>query len=234
MTTSSYNPLSQAQIAEFYREGFVIVPHLISSSEIDAVLEEALKTPVVEGGNWTPRIFDHAAPLQEPKLHRLLVEPQLTAAVEQILEAPARVYYGMLAIVPARSGKGLEWHQDNQYDHILGRALNCFVALSEITPDSAILWVAPRTHLLGVQPSETVVGHRKAAEPANGHPLPTLHKGDVCIFDRSLLHHSKTNETQNHRYAYAAQYQELNARRAETGEKDPAKMLVTELRDLWA
>jgi ectoine hydroxylase-related dioxygenase (phytanoyl-CoA dioxygenase family) len=64
--------------------------------------------------------------------------------VEQIFEAPARVYYGMLAIVPAHGGKGLEWHQDNMYDVVRDVLLNTFVALCDITTDKAILWVAPR------------------------------------------------------------------------------------------
>jgi hypothetical protein len=33
------------------------------------------------------------------------------------------------------------------YSHILGGALNCFVALDKITPDKATLWVAPKSHL---------------------------------------------------------------------------------------
>jgi ectoine hydroxylase-related dioxygenase (phytanoyl-CoA dioxygenase family) len=65
-------------------------------------------------------------------------------------------------------------------------------------------------------------------------PLPTLRKGDAAIFDRSTLHHSKRNDTDEHRYAYAAQYQEDNARSARLGGiKDPMKMRADELRFLW-
>jgi hypothetical protein len=49
----------------------------------------------------------------------MLVEPNIIAAVEQLFEAPARVYYGMTAVVPANGGNGLPWHQDNQYSQIL-------------------------------------------------------------------------------------------------------------------
>lgn len=139
----------------------------------------------------------------------------------------------MLAVVPANGGKGLPWHQDNQYDQVQGRALNCFVALSEITPEKANLWVAPKTHLLGTQPSKASddygAGHKQAAaEPENGIPLPTLHPGDVVIFDRNTYHRSLKNETDTDRYAYAAQYQAADARDV-NGKKDPLKMLVTDL-----
>ncbi len=57
--------------------------------------------------------------------------------------------------------------------------------------------------------------------------------GDVCIFDRSFYHRTLQNHTDEHRYAYAAQYQADNARRAATGAKDPLKLRVTELREIW-
>jgi ectoine hydroxylase-related dioxygenase (phytanoyl-CoA dioxygenase family) len=227
-------PLTEEQIETYYREGYIVVEDLVSDGAIDAVVDEAKKFAYTPGGGWTPKIFDHAAPEKDAALHRLLVEPDVVAAVEQIFEAPARVYFGMLAVVPANGGKGLEWHQDNQYSTILGRALNVFIALCDITPDKAILWVAPESHLKGVQESVTESGHRVAATPENGMPLPTLKKGSVCIFDRSTLHHSKRNTTDEDRFAYAAQYAEEKARAAYLGgKKDPNRMLVTDLRARW-
>jgi ectoine hydroxylase-related dioxygenase (phytanoyl-CoA dioxygenase family) len=229
----STKPLSEDQVEAFYREGFVVARGLVPLARIDAMLDEARKIPTVPGGGWTPKIFSHERPTEDVTLHQLLAEPNIINAVEQIFESPARVYYGMVAIVPARGGKGMAWHQDNMYDVVLGRALNVFIACCDITPDKAILWVAPKTHLMGVQESELIDGHRSAKAPPNGMPLPTLKKGDAAIFDRNTLHHSKRNETDEHRYAYAAQYMEANARSGSTGKKDPAKMLASELAKLW-
>ena len=231
--TGTALPLTDEQIEEFYREGYIIARGLVPEAEIDGQVAEARKIPATPGGGWTPKIFDHDRPTEEPALHRLLVEPNIVGAVEQIFGGPARVYYGMVAIVPARGGKGLAWHQDNMYDVVLGRALNVFIACCDITPDKAILWVAPRTHLMGVQESEVVDGHRSAKPPENGMALPTLHKGDAVIFDRNTLHHSKKNLTDENRYAYAAQYMELNARSGVTGKVDDRKMTTTTLASIW-
>ena len=230
--STSAKPLSEEQTETFFREGFLVVENLVPNETIEDVLLEAKKFEIQAGGGWTPKIFDHENPAENPNLHRILIEPGVVAAVEQLFEAPARVYYGMLAIVPARGGKGLEWHQDNMYDVVLGRALNIFVALCDITPDKAILWVSPKSHLKGVQESLTTEGHRVAATPENGIPLPTLKKGSVAIFDRNTLHHSKRNETDEDRYAYAAQYQEANARNSQ-GKKDSQKMLASDLEHSW-
>lgn len=226
-------PLSESQIEEFFREGYIVVENLIDPKKIDRIMEEAVKVPVDARGIWTPKSFEHDNPKKDAKLHQLLVDETLTAAVGQIFEAPVRVDYGMLAIVSANGGKGLPWHQDGMYGAIQGRALNSFIALCDITPDKAILWVASRTHLNGVQPSDNVAhGHHEGREPANGRPLPTLKKGSVCMFDRNTMHHSKTNETGEHRYAYAAQYREEKARNPD-GKKDPRKMLASELAEMW-
>jgi len=233
ISVSTTLPLTEEQVQEYFRQGYLLAPGLVPHESIDRVLE-VVPTEGANGG-WTPVVFDHDAPTRDAELHRLLIEPSVVTAVEQIFEAPARVYYGMLAVVPAHGGNGLPWHQDNQYNQVLGNALNVFIALCDVTPDKAILWVAPRSHLKGVQPSRPSDlyngGHREAAvPPENGVPLPMMKKGDACIFDRSMYHRSLKNETAEPRYAYAAQYMAEYSRMAATGAKDARKMPVAELR----
>lgn len=225
-------PLSEDQIAEFYCEGYIVVKQLVSHEVVESVVCEAKKVPTNVDGSWTPKCFDFSKPLKDAALHQCLIEETIVTAVEQIFEARARAYFGMLAVVKANGGKGLPWHQDNQYSQVLGRALNTFVALCDITPDKGILWVAPRTHLLGTQPSEEAENHHREAkvEPEGGMPLPGLKKGDVCIFDRNTYHRSLKNDTNEDRYAYAAQYVEENARHVSCkGGKDTTKPLAREL-----
>ncbi len=229
--------LTEEQVEHFYREGYVLVPGLVPANAIEAVLKLA-PAQLNDNGLWEPRIFDHKNPLKDAPLHRLLVEPAIEGAVKAIFGSSLRVYYGMLAGVPAHGGNGLPWHQDNQYTHILGGALNVFIALSRISLEKAGLWVAPRSHLKGVQPAKindtSAPGHREAlAEPDKAVALPPMQPGDTCIFDRNMLHRSLKNTTDKNRFAYAAQFQAEHARLAASGKKDPDKMLVSELRNCW-
>lgn len=229
--------LAEEHIEHFYREGFVLIPELVSAEAVRKVMEVAPRSRENEG-RWQARSLDFEKPDEEASIHRLIVEPSVTAAVEALFGAPARAYYGMLAIVPARGGNGLPWHQDNQYNHIHGGALNVFIALCEITQEKANLWIAPRSHRGGTQPSKTntstAPGHREALiEPENALLLPALKPGDACIFDRNTLHRSLQNETDEDRYAYAAQYTSCNARYTETGCIPPHRMLASELRERW-
>jgi ectoine hydroxylase-related dioxygenase (phytanoyl-CoA dioxygenase family) len=230
--------LTEEQIQHYYREGYVLAPGLVPAASVQAVLA-GIPQDVKENGRWQPTIFDHEHPEKDAPIHRLLVEPRVVQAVSEIFSAPPRVFYGMLAIVPANGGNGLPWHQDNQYTQILGGALNVFIALSDVSVERAGLWVAPQSHRLGVQPSRknetTAPGHREAVvAPENGIPLPPMQPGDACIFDRNTYHRSLHNETGEHRFAYAAQYQAEHAREALTGRKDPRRMLAADLWQCWA
>src|SRR5687768_11851694 len=225
--------LNEQQLQHYFREGYVLVPGLAPRTSVESVLEVAKQRLRNNHDRWQPTSFEHDTPEKDAEVHRLLYEPRVIEAVEQLLGNEPRVYYGMLAIVPARGGHGLPWHQDNQYSHLLPSALNCFIALNTITPDKGILWVAPRSHRAGRQESKEATdapGHREAVvEPANGIALPTLQPGDACIFDRSTYHRSLRNETDEPRYAYAAQYMSDNGRRAETGEREPNRMRARDL-----
>jgi ectoine hydroxylase-related dioxygenase (phytanoyl-CoA dioxygenase family) len=229
--------LREEQIEHYYREGYVLVPGLVPAETAEAVFRAAHDRfeGLTEGGKgWRARVFDHAHPEADAEVHRLLWDPAVYGAAGHLLGTEPRVFWGMLAVVPADGGDGMPWHQDNQYTHLLGGALNVFLALCEIPPERANLWVAPRSHLSGRQPSKDsdLYGrwHRQAVvEPQNGVCLPTLRPGDACIFDRYTYHRSLKNETAEHRYAYAAQYHSDHARRADDGRKDPTMVRARDL-----
>jgi hypothetical protein len=227
--------LTEEAVEEYWREGYVVGRGLIGEATVGRVLEAAASYgDPAEGSGWTAKVFDHKAPCADRDVHQILWYPGLIETVEQILASEPRVWYGMLAVVAANGGDGLPWHQDNQYTQLVGSALNVFIALTEITPDRANLWVSPRSHLLGTQParaSDLYGGaHREAAiAPENGICLPTLQPGDACIFDRCTYHRSLKNSTDRPRLAYAAQYQADNTRIAATGKRDPLRMRARDL-----
>jgi hypothetical protein len=226
--------LTDESVEEFYREGYILVHGLVGPATVERVLEAGRRFGDPAGSGWSARVFDHKEPMKDRDIHEILWDDGVVSTVEQIFESEPRVWYGMLAVVPANGGDGLPWHQDNQYTQLLGGALNVFVALSEVTPERANLWIAPRSHLGGRQParrSDLYDGaHREAVTPPdNGICLPTLQPGDACIFDRCTYHRSLKNATGQHRYAYAAQYQADNTRLASTGKKDPLRMRARDL-----
>lgn len=230
--------LTEEQIEHFFREGYVIVPGLVPPEDAEAVLAAGWDR-VGESERWQATTFNHDAPETDPAIHRLLAHPRVVEAAAQYLGSAPRVWYGMLAVVRAHGGDGLPWHQDNQYTHLLGGAMNIFIALTPVREESAGLWIAPRSHWMGTQPSrrneDTAPGHREAlVTPDGGFPLPPMAPGDACLFDRCTYHRSGKNSTDEHRFAYAAQYQAENTRPALTGKRDPKRLLATDLQRIQA
>ncbi len=231
--------LSPEEISHYHREGYVLVRGLVSAEVCAEVRKRAIERGAPGPGitHWTPLIFDHRQPDEDPALHRILADPSVIAAIEQLLGSDAKVYYGMAAMVPPNGGRGLPWHQDNQYQHVLHHALNTFIAVSDITTPQCTLWVAPRSHLSGVVANENAAdfnGHKRCTqEPVGGMPLPDLKAGDACIFNRNTIHRSLTNQTPNLRVAYAAQYVEAAGVVADTGEPAAHWMTANSLRQRW-
>ncbi|MFE5319403.1 phytanoyl-CoA dioxygenase family protein [Paenibacillus sp. NPDC056579] len=220
MTRISGFTLTDEMVEEFYREGYFYAPGFISRETVDAINEEHREFAYANSdGKWRskPVIKLEQSRVEYPKTVQFLTSPSLIQVFERIVGAPVKLWMGMYAVV-APQGSGLEWHQDNQYTHILGYMLNGFIALDTITQDNAGLWIAPRSHRLGrLANLNTEPGHKRAAEPENGMPCRPMAPGDAVIFHRETLHHSKSNNSDHPRRAYAFQVASANCRYAETG-----------------
>lgn len=234
------HPLTDSNISHYHREGYVLVRGLIPAQDIAALhrrIREAC-TPPPGVDRWTPVVFDHQKPDQQRDLHALLVAPRVIDAVEQLLGPAARVFYGMIALVPGQGGRGLPWHQDNQYHHVLHHALNTFIAVSDIAENQAQLWVVPQSHRRGLVASKEASdfpGHRETlVDEPTGIRLPALSAGDACIFNRNTVHRSLNNQTDRLRVAYAAQYIQEDARDAQTGRLMGERMTARSLAKRWS
>ena len=221
-TTAALYTISETDVQAFYREGYFVARNFLSPQSVERInasYEEQIKT--LEGKtNWNALPFSKEAQAE-------LAQERIKQCMENVLGGPTQLWLGMFAVVMP-GGRGLQWHQDNQYTHILGHMCNAFVALDRITTENAGLWIAPRSHLLGRLPNLNKEGeqHKRAPEPDNAMPAPDMEAGDALIFHREFLHHSKENKTDRPRRAFAFQVSNRNCRFAKTGE------LVTSRQDL--
>lgn len=222
--------LTQEMIEQFYREGYFYAPGFLKQETVDAINRENAAFMYENGtGEWKSKSIIDIAKEQEqyPETTGFLTNPNIVSILEQILGDQVKLWMGMYAVV-APQGNGLDWHQDNQYTHILGHMLNGFIALDHITQDNAGLWLAPGSHLLGRLPNiNTEPGHRRAAEPENGAPCPPFAPGDAVFFHRETLHHSKKNHTNKPRPAYAFQVAAANCRYAQSGKLLEDRVLLS-------
>jgi hypothetical protein len=166
MSPSGLFEMNDTHIEEFYRDGYFVAPRLIDRETVESIIDdfESQGETVDPAGEWKATGFTHFSSHAEtyPRVAQFLQSERLVDMMERLFRSPARLWLGMYAVVRPQGGRGLAWHQDNQYTHILGPALNAFIALDTITEENAGLWIAPRSHLLGRQPN---------INEGEGHPV---------------------------------------------------------------
>ncbi len=230
MTQISNFQISEDMIEQFYREGYFYARGFITPEAVQSINEENQAfANEKSNGEWKSKGIIYLEKEEEnlPRTVEFLRSPDVVHIYEQILGDKIKLWMGMYAVVPPH-GKGLEWHQDNQYTHILGHMMNGFIALDLISQENAGLWIAPRSHLLGRQPNlNTEEVHKRAAEPENGIPCEQMEPGDAVFFHRETLHHSKQNHTDRPRRAFAFQVAAASCRYATTGKRLEDRDLIS-------
>lgn len=208
--------LNQDQLARFEEEGWVLLPDLFASNEVDALKTElpALFSQRREevwresDGEAVRTIF--AAHVWNEAFGRLGRHPRLIEPVTQLLDGPVYIHQFKINAKAAFAGDLWQWHQDygtwaRDDDMPEPRAMNIAIFLDEVTEFNGPLYFIPRTHRQGVVDA----GHDKqttsyplwsldrdtVAELAeqNGIVAPKGEAGSVILFHSNLVHASAPN-----------------------------------------
>ena len=157
---------------QFCDDGYLVVPNLLSRSEIDALQTDILK--IARGHYNTPKITainercDDAEALSQllcvhqPHFASSLIEhytrhPRIAEILGQIVgshlgefwDGSVKCMQSMFFVKPA--GKpGQAWHQDEIYIPTRDRSLcGAWIAVDDATIDNGCLWVLPGSHKSG-------------------------------------------------------------------------------------
>jgi len=160
--------LTPAQIAAYDRDGYLVLPQVLSDAELgplEAVFERFIRGEVAGMGRdfcdmsgpygrafedfnlvnaVLPRVY-------EPALVDNVFERRATSIAQQLMGADATLDYDQfLAKRPQRAGAVFAWHQDLGYwpsGTPDTRTVTCSLALDDATPENGCLRVVPRSHL---------------------------------------------------------------------------------------
>ena len=207
--------LTDAQRAEFDREGFLFLPQAFSAEEAGLLRQEAARVLALEREEvWredsgAPRTAFAAQTYSEP-FRRLGLHPHLVEPVMQLLDGPVYLHQYKVNAKAAFDGDVWQWHQDYgtwARDDAMpeARAMNIAVFVDEVTAVNGPLMFIPRSHKQGVYEAghdlettsyplwtldrETVT--RLAEE--GGIVAPTGPAGSVLMFHCNLVHASPPN-----------------------------------------
>jgi ectoine hydroxylase-related dioxygenase (phytanoyl-CoA dioxygenase family) len=212
MASPITDPVKPLQLTEgetrFYaEEGYLLIPGLISTEDATRLKAEVMDIMDVIGLEQTFLKQTHEY-LAGSALEALVDSTNLLDIASQLMGGPSSLYTIFTAVKSTGGGR-FNFHQDNQYTRLDGPAINCWCALSDMSPENGCLQVVPRSHLkgtLGVKETPDGTGHKMIDwEPSDFLPV-RMRAGDCIAFTRLTVHGSGANATPDHRVAYALQY----------------------------
>lgn len=209
--------LTDAQLEEFDREGYLFMPSCFTDAEMGALRDEAEgiyaqeRDEVWRESNGAPRTA-FAAHTYNEAYGLLGAHPRLIEPVSQLLDDDLYMHQFKINAKAAFDGDVWQWHQDFGTWHRDDgmpepRAMNIAVFLDEVMPINGALMFIPKSHKAGVLEAghdlqttsyplwtlDKATVSRLADE--GGIVAPTGPAGSVIMFHGNLVHASPPNIT---------------------------------------
>ena len=214
-------PLTDAQIAQYDRDGFLHFPEFFSAAEVEAMRREVTRVSQIEsemvfreGTQSVPKVMfrmhESDGPTASPVFHAAVRLPRTLGMAQQLLRDNALyLHHTKVNIKAAIEGSIWPWHQDYGSWHNDGIArptmLTIMVGLDASKEMNGCLYFIPGTHAIGrVDPYfDTSTAYKvwsltppdmKRIIADHGEPVAiTGRPGSLTVFDCNLVHASGHN-----------------------------------------
>lgn len=206
--------ISAKQIAEYHRDGYLILPEFFSEKEITrlystALEDDAMRKNALDLNDQTgkkTRLSLWFTPGNDV-FGYMTRSRRMIESIRPLLDSDAPVchFHSKLMQKESRVGGAWEWHQDYGYWYknqfmFPDQLISVMVALTEANRENGCLQVIKGSHKLGR------VNHGFAGEQVGADPIMVdnalktmplvyceLQPGDALIFHSNLLHRSEAN-----------------------------------------
>lgn len=201
--------LSQADIAAYQRDGFIVIPDIFSPAEVES-LRSVLASPAIQSALAEAGIAHRTVHLLEmtqrdPAILGLARDLRIVGRLRALLGPDIQLQHSKLATKPVTPGTGaFGWHQDLPfYPHTNSSLLSVFVYLDEATPENGCMSMVRGSHRLGplnhLDDSGTFTGVCRESRHWTGHPdrvvAITPRAGALSIHHCLTLHGSPPNRS---------------------------------------
>ena len=235
-------PLTTEQVAEFAREGFLVLDSpQVSTADLDwcrRILMSLFDSGVgrKEGKHFDISAREGVDDGITPQIFRpSLFAPELGAwAYRKVGLAIARQLLGPMAVLagdnsvfkPSRIGGPTPWHQDEAHNDPLAyqEQVTIWMAMFDTTPTNGAMAFIPRSHSKGILPHRPHGGSQDANaieccegfDPAEAVVCP-IRAGGITIHHGRTLHGASANRSDVPRLGYILNYKNPPTRRPELG-----------------
>jgi hypothetical protein len=224
----SDQPFTNAELAQYARDGYLLVRQLYNPQEMQTLLSFARQDPSLMASAYGRKdatgqetklaLWNH--PTED--LYGLFSRsPRLVDRAEQLLGDEVYHWHTKMMLKEPYVGGAWEWHQDYGYWYHNGclspDLVSCLIAVDRANRENGCLQVLKGSHLLGrIDHGKT--GDQSGADLERVEVALKRHEliyvecepGDVLFFHSNLLHRSDQNRSPNSRWSLICCY---NARR---------------------
>lgn len=213
--------LSDAQAAQFSRDGFFKLEGAFTAEEIAAVtaaidpIEEERERYVREQHAGRMRLseadiitFTTHIVASSPILRDFAAHPAIKAVCHDLIGPDVRLYWDQSVYKKTGKPQEFPWHQDNGYTFVTPQQyLTLWIPLVDVDAENGCPWIAPGLHRLGTLlhwPTE--IGLKCLENVPDAVCVPAK-AGDVIVFSSLAPHRTGPNlRTGTVRKAYILQY----------------------------
>ena len=217
-------PLSAAQVAQFDRDGYLLISELLDAEETAllirtaqddrALLEHAYARKDAAGRASKLALWNQAG---DDLFGTVARTRRIVDAMEQLLRGEVYHYHSKVMLKEPHVGGAWEWHQDYGYWYQNGCLFpymaSCLIALDRATRENGCLQVIKGSHHLG-RIEHGRFGEQTCADPERvqvalqrlEHVYCEVEPGGAIFFHGNLLHCSDPNTSPNPRWSLICCY----------------------------
>ncbi|MBX9791622.1 MAG: phytanoyl-CoA dioxygenase family protein [Pirellulales bacterium] len=215
-------PFTSAEVAQFHRDGYLIVPGLFAVDEMATLLDYARRDPALQssaydrldatGARTRLALWNQAG----DDLYSLFSRsPRLVDRAEQLLADEVYHWHTKMMLKEPCVGGAWEWHQDYGYWYANGclypDLLSAMIAVDVATRENGCLQVLRGSHRLG-RVDHVKIGDQTGADPERVAEALKRHElvyveaqpGNTLFFHSNLLHRSDQNRSASPRWSLIA------------------------------
>jgi ectoine hydroxylase-related dioxygenase (phytanoyl-CoA dioxygenase family) len=216
--------ISQNQLSEFKKNGFILIKSLFDKEEIDLLKKTAVEDRELdkhsfgradgEGGTVRLSLWNHPG----NNIYGMIARShRIVDKVERLLDDEVYHYHSKMILKDPEIGGAWAWHQDYGYWYQNGvlfpDLVSVFIAVDKATKENGCLQVIKESHHMG-RVDHILTGDQAGADQERvDEALKRLElvycemdPGDAIFFHSNLLHRSDQNRSPNPRWSLICCY----------------------------
>lgn len=216
--------LSEQQVNDFHRNGFILVRSLFDKEEIDLLKRTAVEDRELdkhsfgradgEGGTVRLSLWNHPG----DNIYGVFARSnRIVDNAEKLLDGEVYHYHSKMILKDPEIGGAWAWHQDYGYWYQNGvlfpDLVSVFIAVDRATKENGCLQVIKGSHLMG-RVDHVLTGDQAGADQERVDEALKrmeliyceMEPGDTIFFHSNLLHRSDQNRSLNPRWSLICCY----------------------------